>query len=136
MTTVDRRLAKVEASLSPSALVLRWLAEAHTFDDFNTYTRSLVEVEWPVFPLDRLAREAKSSATQQVRGQPREEADAAINRAIVETVFRFQLVLRINVLAQEFLDRELLIQGALGAYLALAISDGATADRPSFVSIV
>ena len=121
MTTVDRRLAKVEASLSPSALVVRWLAEAHAYDDFTAYTRSLVEVEWPVFPLDRLAQEAKSNATQQVRGRPRGEAEAAINRSVVETVFRFQLVLRINILSYEFLDREGLVQALLSAHLALAI---------------
>ena len=121
MTTVERRLAKVAASLSLSALVVRWLAEAHAFDDFTAYTRSLVEVEWPVFPLDRLAQEAKSNATQQVRGRPREEGEAAINRSIVDTVFRFHLVLRINILSHEFLDREGLIQAALSAHLALAL---------------
>ena len=122
MTTADRRLDKVEASLSPTALVLRWLSEAHGHDSFTAYTRSLVEVEWPEFPLDRLAQAAKANATQHVRGLPREEAEATINRSIVETVFRVQLVLRINVIAQEFLDREALIQGVLSAYLALALT--------------
>jgi hypothetical protein len=132
MTTVDRRLAKVEASLSPSALVVRWLAEAQAFDDFTAYTRSLVEVEWPVFPLDRLAQEAKSNATQHVRGRPREEAEAAINRSIVETVFRFQLVLRINILSYEFLDREGLVQALLSAHLALAIeAEDRHPERPT-----
>ena len=98
MTTADRRLDKLEAGLRPVPLVLRWLAEAHAFDDLTTYTRSLVDVDWPVFPLDRLAQAAKANATQLVRGRPREEADAAIRRAIVETVFRVQLVLRINEL--------------------------------------
>jgi hypothetical protein len=134
MTTINRRLDKVEAGLSPTELVVQWLAEAHAFDDFTAYTRSLVGADWPVFPLDRLAQAAKANATQQARGLPREEADAAINRAIVATVFRFQLVLRINTLGQDFLDRELLVQAALGAYLALATSDGAeTSARASFI---
>jgi hypothetical protein len=121
VTTAGRRLDKVEASLSPTALVLRWLAEAHAYDDFTTYTRSVVEAEPPVFPLDRLAHEAETSARQQARGLAREEAHAAVRKAIVETVFRVQLVLRICILVQEFLDREGLIQAALSAYLALAI---------------
>jgi len=128
VTTADRRLDKVEARLSPTELVLRWLAEAHAYDDFTTYTRSLVQAEPPVFPLDRLAHEAETSARQQARGLPREEAQAAIRKAIVETVFRFQLVLRINILSHEFLDREGLIQAALSAHLALALDAN---DRPS-----
>jgi hypothetical protein len=130
VTTAGRRLEKIEASLSPTALVLRWLAEAHTYDDFTTYTRSLVEVEPPTFPLDRLAHEAETTARQQARGLPREEANAATRTAIVETVFRVQLVLRIITLAQEFLDREALIQAALSAHLALAIdADDRHAER-------
>ena len=130
MTTADRRLDRVEASLSPTALVLRWLAEAHTYDDFTTYTRSLVEAEPPIFPLDRLAHEAEASARQQSRGLPREEAHEAVRKAIVETVFRVQLVLRIITLAQEFLDRETLIQAALSAHLALALdADDRRSDR-------
>jgi len=38
------------------------------------------------------------------------------------TVFRFQLALRINVLASEFLDREVLLQGVLSAHLAFALT--------------
>ena len=121
MTSADRRLDKVEASLSPTALVLRWLTAAHTYDDVTTYTRSLVEEDPPTFPLDRLAKEAETSARQQARGLPREEAQAVVRKAIVETVFRVQLVLQIYIHAQEFLDREALIQAALSAYLALAI---------------
>jgi hypothetical protein len=49
-------------------------------------------------------------------------------RSIVAVVFRFLLVLRINVIAQEFLDREGLIQGFLAAHLALALVAG---EEPS-----
>src|SRR6266568_1747517 len=100
---VARRLDRVEAGLSPTELVVQWLTEAHAFDDFPAYTRSLVAVEPPVFPLDRLAQAAKANATSQARGLPREEAVSAINGSIVATVFRFKLVLRIISLAQEFL---------------------------------
>jgi hypothetical protein len=121
MRTVERRLAQVEAALTPTELVVRWLADAQTYDDFTTYTRSLVQTEPPTFPLDCLAHEAEAAARQQTRGLPREEAQAAIRQAIVGTVFRVQLVLQIYILAQEFLDREALIQAALSAHLALAI---------------
>jgi hypothetical protein len=38
--TTERRLAKVEAALDPKELVLRWLAEAHAYDDFTAYARA------------------------------------------------------------------------------------------------
>jgi len=117
MTSADRRLDKVEASLSPTALVLRWLAEAHTYDDVTTYTRSLVEEDPPTFPLDRLAHEAETSARQQTRGLPREEP----KRRSARRSSRPSSGSSSYILAQEFLDREVLIQAALSAYLALAI---------------
>ena len=40
MTSGDRRLDKVEASLSPTELVVRWLAEAHALDDFTAYRQA------------------------------------------------------------------------------------------------
>ena len=129
MTTAERRLDKVEAILSPTALVVRWLEEAHAYDDFTAYTGSLLDADPSTFPIDRLAHEAKASARQQVRGLARNEADTAIDRAIVAVVFRFQLVLRINVIAQEFLDREGLIQGFLAAHLALALVAGEERSR-------
>src|SRR6266567_1134951 len=82
---------------------------------------------------DRLAQAAKANATSQARGLPREEAVSAINGSIVATVFRFKLVLRIISLAQEFLDRELLVQAALGAYMALATTEGEETARASFI---
>ena len=55
--TTERRLAKVEASLGPKGLVLRWLAEAHAYDDFTGYTRAIYAVGPESMPLDRLIHE-------------------------------------------------------------------------------
>ena len=44
-----------------------------------------------------------------------------VRRAIVSVLFRVQLVLRINILAQEFIDREVLIHGLLSAHVCLAL---------------
>jgi hypothetical protein len=35
--TAERRLAKIEESLSPTQLVLRWMAEAHAYGDVPAY---------------------------------------------------------------------------------------------------
>jgi hypothetical protein len=117
--TTERRLAAVENSLSPTQLVLRWLAEAHSFGDLVPYVNSLLAQDPPVAPLDRLAREAGQGARTAMRGKRPELVDAAVRSALRETVFRFELVMRINVTAHELLDRESLIDAALSANLCL-----------------
>ena len=121
--TAERRLAQLEAALGPTELVLRWLAAAHAHDDFVAYTRSVVAAGPDNLPLDRLARTAIDTARTQRRGKPPAEVDGAIRRAVGETLFRVQLILRINSVSAEFLDRERLLQVALAAHLGLAVDD-------------
>jgi hypothetical protein len=121
--TLKRRLDSLETSLSPTQLVLRWLAEAHAYGDLVPYLNSLLAQDPPVAPLDRLAREAVQGARTAMRGKRPELVDAAVRSALRETVFRFELVMRINVTAHELLEREALIDAALSANLALAFKD-------------
>jgi hypothetical protein len=117
--TLERRLAKIDETLSPSQLVLRWLVEAHAFGDVPAYVASLLEKDPPVAPLDRLAREAIQGARTSMRGKRLELVDAGVRSALRETVFRYELVLRINVTAHDLVDREGLIDAALGARVGL-----------------
>jgi hypothetical protein len=126
--TLKRRLDAVESALSPTGLVLRWLAEAHAYGDIEPYVASLVEQDPPLAPLDRLAREAVQGTRTAMRGKRPEVVAAAVRSALRETVFRFELVMRINVTAHELLDREALIDAALSANLALAFKDD---ERPA-----
>ena len=128
--TAERRLAKLEEALSPTQLVLRWMAEAHTFEDIESYVASLLDERLPVAPLDRLAREAAHGARTAMRGKRPELVNAAARNALRETVFRFELVMRINVTAHELLEREALIDAALSANLALAFRDDEQRARP------
>jgi hypothetical protein len=117
--TTDRRLAKVEEALDPAGIIVRWLADAHAYGDMSAYARAMLDDPLP--PLDALVRQAKQAATGRARGRPRDEADATVRRAVVATVFRFKLVLRMNVVTNELLDREVLIHGALSMAGVLAI---------------
>jgi hypothetical protein len=122
--TLGRRVDALETSLTPTQLVLRWLDEAHAFGDLESYVRwQLAE---PSFegPLDRLAREAATGARASLRGKRPEVIDAAVRSARRETVFRFDLVMRIIVTTHDLLDREGLIQAALSANIALLTSEG------------
>jgi hypothetical protein len=80
---------------------------------------SLLASDPPVAPLDRLAREAVHGARTANRGKRPEVVEAAVRSALRETVFRYELVLRINVVAHDLVDREGLIGMALSARVAL-----------------
>jgi hypothetical protein len=134
MTTssYDRRLASVETALSPTQLVLRWLEEAHRYDDMTAYMRSLVDRPLGDFPMDRLSREAQESARIRSRGRSRVEVERAARRSLFETLVRGQLVLEINVRSQNWLDREgliyLVLVGQVG--LAVGVSDAPLEGTP------
>jgi hypothetical protein len=113
-----RRLEKVETSLTPTQLVLRWLHEAHSHRSLVAYVQAVLGAEEG--PLDRLAREARASARAGPRHGTRAETGDAVRRALQATVFRFELVMRINVRTQEFIDREALVNAVITAHLALA----------------
>ena len=126
--TLARRVAAIETSLSPTQLVLRWLADAHAFGDLEPYVASLLAQDPPVAPLDRLAREAVHGAQAANRGNRPELVDAAVRAALRETVFRFELVMRINVTTQELLDREELIAALFAAQLAMLLGEAPDKD--------
>jgi hypothetical protein len=127
--TLARRVTAVETALTPTQLVLRWLDEAHAFGDLESYVRSQLAEPSAEGPLDRLAREAASGARTSLRGKRPEIIDAAIRSALRETVFRFDLVLRILVTTHDLLEREGLIEAALSAHLALLTSEGRAERR-------
>ena len=74
------------------------------------------------FPLDRLLREAKATVkrpTSTTSTNRRADPDAPLRKVLLETAFRFELILRINITTHELLDREVLRAAALAANLAL-----------------
>jgi hypothetical protein len=127
--TAERRLRAVEASLTPTQLVLRWLDEAHAFGDLESYVRSQLVEPPGEGPLDRLAREAASGVRVSLRGKRPEVVGAAVSSALRETVFRFDLILRILVTTHELLEREGLIDAALSAHIALLTTEGRAMRR-------
>jgi hypothetical protein len=127
--TAERRLRAVEASLTPTQLVLRWLDEAHAFGDLESYVRSQLAEPSTEGPLDRLAREAASGARASLRGKRPEIVDAAVRSGLRETVLRFDLVMRILVTTHDLVEREGLIQAALSAHVALLTTEGRATRR-------
>jgi hypothetical protein len=122
--TTERRLEALDAALTPTERVVRWLNEAHAYGGLEAYVRSLVADPTVVQPIDQLARAAAEGAKRSLRGKPRDGIAKAVDTAVRETVFRFQLALRINTVGHELLDRQLLLDGLFSARLALLASEG------------
>jgi hypothetical protein len=120
--TKERRLAAAESDLRPVELVLRWVEEIHAYDDMSAYLDALAERRLGDYPMDRLGRQAKANAEARSRGKPRAEGHAAIRRDVVDTLFRAQLVLEINVRTQDWLDRQGLIHLVLVTQVGLAVA--------------
>lgn len=123
--TAARRLAALETSLTPTRRVLAWLDEAHAFGSLDAYVDSLLDQPPEAFPLNRLTREAAGATRKTLRGKSAEVVDAAVRKTLRATVFRFELVLRINVVGHDMLDREQLLQLAFAGQLGTLVS----ADR-------
>jgi hypothetical protein len=126
--TVARRLAALETALGPTERVLAWLDEAQAFGSLEAYVDSLLDQPPEAFPINRLAREAASAARTEVK-RPAEAVDEAVRRALRATIFRFELVIRINVVAHEMVDREVLVYAALACQLAMLMSAERTERR-------
>ena len=132
--TLARRLASVEAGLSPTELVVRWLDEAHVYGDLETHARAMLEAESTETPLDRLAREADAGARASAKGRRSEEIRAAAQKAVRETVFRFDLVLRITNVSHERMDREALVDAVFAGQLAMLMTmDKTERTEPSYL---
>jgi hypothetical protein len=127
--TLARRLTAAETSLTPTELVLRWLDEAHAFGDLESYVRSQLAEPSLEGPLDRLAHEVVYGVRTSLRGKRPEIVNAAVRTALRETVFRFDLVMRILVTTHDLLEREGLIEAALSAHIALLTTEGRATRR-------
>jgi hypothetical protein len=119
-----RRLEKVEAALTPTQLVLRWLAEAHAYGSLVAYVHAILDDPPEDLPLNRLCHEAGATVGAGSRSRVGETPDS-LRQALQATVFRFELVMRINVTALELLDREALVGSVIAGHLALLANEPA-----------
>lgn len=93
--TVTRRLAAIEETLTPTQSVLRWLNEAHAYGSLEAYAVGTLDQVQDQWPANRLCREAERGARRAVRSRDPEQINRAIRKARRESLFRFELVLRI-----------------------------------------
>jgi hypothetical protein len=127
--SAERRLAKVETALSSTELVVAWLTEAHRFDGLDAYTRWLIEQPADLFPANHLLHQAADDTRASLRGRPREEVETAVRKALRETLLRFELVLRINVVADETIQRYHLLHAVFALRFVTLMAQ--PEDRPA-----
>jgi hypothetical protein len=124
--TLARRLDALESSLTPTQLVLRWLDEAHAHGSLEVALAAVIDVPPEDLPLNRLWREAAASARAAARSRGPDAMQRAVRKSVSETVFRFFVVLRANVTAQEAFEKEALVQAATSFVVAMLV----TPERP------
>jgi hypothetical protein len=111
--TAERRLAKLEGSLSPKAATLLWLEEAQEFRSLPAYVDWLIDQPISAAPLERVPEQARAAALEAMRGQPREAVREAAHHAVRDAIFLVELVLKLNVAAEETVRIEGLRYAAL-----------------------
>jgi hypothetical protein len=126
--TVTRRVAAVEGSLDPLAIVLKVIAEAQEHPGLEAYARAIAEVAVEAAPLSRIGAEVEAGVRSSLKGRPRDEVDRAVRRAVGDAVFRYILFLRLNTSALEIADHEGLRAAAVFYWMGCLLSEPREAD--------
>jgi hypothetical protein len=95
-STTDRRLAKLESALSPTATVLAWLSEAQEFASSREHARSIAQLPVESAPLSVIGQRIEASVRASMKGQPQDVVWEKVRRGVGDGAFLFCLVLQIN----------------------------------------
>ncbi len=100
-TPNNRRLHKLEMSLTPRQAVILWMTEAHQFPSLYDYMLSLRNKPKNATPLYRLHDQMEKAVTESMQGKPKDEAHRAVRSAYRDAAFLYYLHPPINTLAYE-----------------------------------
>jgi hypothetical protein len=99
--TNNRRLHKLEMSLTPKQAAILWMTEAHRFPSQYDYLVWLRDKPKSAMPLHRLYDQIEQAVIETMKGKPRDEVHRAIRHAYRDAAFLFYLHNRVNVLVYE-----------------------------------
>lgn len=94
MTTLKRRLDKIERSLSPRQIVLAWMAEAP--GALDEYLRWFARQSKARSPLQRLLDKATAATLAREKRAPKTRQQEQVRRAVGETTFLYFLQHAVN----------------------------------------
>ncbi|HUU11391.1 MAG TPA: hypothetical protein VM431_12770 [Phycisphaerae bacterium] len=92
MRTAHRRLAKVEADLTPKQRVLQWLDEALEAGSTEAYCRQMFDEPVSEWPGTRLTEAVAEATRKRLRGYPREAVESRARDAARDILFLLSLV--------------------------------------------
>ena len=98
--SAERRLAKLEGTLTPKAATLLWLTEAHGFSTLRTYVAWLIDQPASAAPLVRVPEAAEGGVRAALRGEKHDAVERAVREAVRQAVFLVELVIRLNTAAE------------------------------------
>jgi len=126
--TLARRLAKLEASRTPTEIVLAWLAEAHTYATLPEYVASLTDAPKEAWPLWRIGAQVETAVRASGKRKP-PDVWQAVRRSVGDAFVLFELVLHLNVDGRAICDMEGLRWALLTKWRGLLSAEGELAKR-------
>ncbi|MGO9207574.1 MAG: hypothetical protein ACLQBX_15570 [Candidatus Limnocylindrales bacterium] len=126
--TLARRLAKLEASRTPTEVVLAWLAEAQAYPTLPEYVASLTDAPTKAWPLGRIGRQVETAVRASVkRNGP--DVWQAVRRSVGDAFVLFELVMHLNVDGRAIRVVEGLRWALLTKWLGLLTAEAELAER-------
>jgi len=126
--TLARRLAKLEASRTPTEIVLAWLAEVQAYPTLPEYFASLGDAPKEAWPLWRIGAQVETAVRASVKGKP-PDVWQAVRRSVGDAFVLFELVLHLNVDGRAICDMEGLRWALLTKWLGLLSVEAELAER-------
>jgi len=126
--TLARRLAKLEASRTPTEIVRAWLAEVQAYATLPEYVASLSDAPKEAWPLWRIGAQVETAVRASVKGKPG-DVWQAVRRSVGDAFVLFELVLHLNVDGRAVADYEGLRWALLTKWLGLLSAEAELAER-------
>jgi hypothetical protein len=109
----NRRLDKLEDSLSPKEAVIHWLSESHAYGSLPAYVESLIDQPDTAQPFIAVPAQVEKAVWESMRGQRPAFVKKVMRETTGDTVFLLRLVIGLNVHIEETLRVERLRHAAL-----------------------
>jgi hypothetical protein len=118
----------LEASRTPTEIVLAWLAEAQAYSTLPEYVASLSDAPKEAWPLWRIGAQVETAVRASVKGNG---ADVwqAVRRSVGDAVVLFELVLHLNVDGLALREHEGLRWALLTTWLGLLSAEAELAEH-------
>ncbi len=92
----QKRINKLQVSLTPKQAAILWLQEINKFPNLNEYVDFLRTQPEGNTPLERLPNQVEQAVREAMKGRPKGEVWTAVRLAVRDVAFLVHLVLNVN----------------------------------------